>query len=225
MTIPGLHGVPLPLVLLLLAPDVQDAWLLGLDIFRNQGGVGYGVTSLTVHEAHYIVQDSSIRPLGGQKTYLIKLDGATEQAQNMLLKVLEEPPPAIRFILAASKLPLPTIVSRSQVHRLGMADRQANGPTPEEQKQRSVVASVLRAAQSHQPGLLSSTMRSWEPQHTRQLATWAVEAASGRWCQYDASFAPEVSKEQARKLLGYLQRYAGARTSAAVALVEVFAGS
>ena len=59
--------------------------------------------------------------MGRRRVYVIeKSDRLTEQAANSLLKVLEEPPPYVLFILLAvhPARVLPTILSRSQVVRM-----------------------------------------------------------------------------------------------------------
>lgn len=54
------------------------------------------------------------------KLVILGLDSAPAAAQNALLKLLEEPPPGIKFILTASQPPLPTIVSRAMTLRCGL---------------------------------------------------------------------------------------------------------
>lgn len=62
----------------------------------------------------------STQPRGPVKVVALNLDGAAAAAvQNALLKELEEPPEYARFLLVASKSPLPTISSRCVTWRLG----------------------------------------------------------------------------------------------------------
>ncbi|HLK59897.1 MAG TPA: hypothetical protein VKU00_25270 [Chthonomonadaceae bacterium] len=59
--------------------------------------------------------------IGRRRVYIIeRADTLTESAANSLLKVLEEPPPYVLFVLLAPQAArvLPTIVSRSQILRL-----------------------------------------------------------------------------------------------------------
>ena len=72
--------------------------------------------SIVVEDINEIVSDSIQRPMDGEyKVYILKnFDKATVQAQNKILKTLEEPPHNVVFILTCSNLGnvLPTISSR-----------------------------------------------------------------------------------------------------------------
>ncbi len=77
---------------------------------------------LIVSESTKIVQDSFVKPMINEsKIYLIyNIDKAESPAQNKILKILEEPPKNVYFLLTAkdtSKI-LPTIKSRTQLHVL-----------------------------------------------------------------------------------------------------------
>lgn len=80
----------------------------------------YWQSNLYADNARWVVADTNIAPVGKRKLYVLEMDTALESVQNILLKVLEEPPPTVAFILLCSKQPLPTIVSRSQVHMLSL---------------------------------------------------------------------------------------------------------
>jgi DNA polymerase III, delta subunit len=132
---------------------------------------------------------------GSERLIVILLDGATMQAQNVLLKVLEEPPPDVRFILIASRRPLSTVVSRSQVVPVGGAPpRQAASSAGEEE----LLGAVLRAASCGDWVTATRLFaRSWTAAHSRQLHAWANEAVSGRWRSFSAELAPAVSRDEA----------------------------
>ena len=62
-----------------------------------------------------------LRPLGSEKAVILNLmDGATIEAQNAMLKLLEEPPPSANLILVAEteETFLPTILSRCRVLKI-----------------------------------------------------------------------------------------------------------
>ncbi len=59
-------------------------------------------------------------PFGAQRVICLNLQGSSVQAQNALLKILEEPPPTTRFLLTAAHGVLPTVSSRCNWHRLGL---------------------------------------------------------------------------------------------------------
>lgn len=59
-----------------------------------------------------------LKPLGEEKAVILKLlDGATIEAQNAMLKLLEEPPPSANLILIAQseEIFLPTVLSRCKI--------------------------------------------------------------------------------------------------------------
>lgn len=78
------------------------------------------IWKLDAESARLVVHSANRVPPGSLKVIVIRLDGASEQAQNILLKALEEPPDPVRFILLAARPPLPTIFSRSQVYQSGL---------------------------------------------------------------------------------------------------------
>lgn len=77
------------------------------------------ITSLGISDIRKISQTILLKPFGGGDRLVIirKMDSATVEASNALLKFLEEPPPRNFIILIAGNINklLPTIVSRCQV--------------------------------------------------------------------------------------------------------------
>ncbi|MCL1945224.1 MAG: hypothetical protein FWF56_05435 [Firmicutes bacterium] len=76
---------------------------------------------LVVADIQTILDSILISPFGEYKLYLISnFDTANEQAQNKLLKSLEEPPRNVIFVLGASTVVsiLPTIMSRCRVYHV-----------------------------------------------------------------------------------------------------------
>ncbi len=111
------------------------------------GGKG-GSRSFHVEEVRQIRDSAAVMPNEAQaKVYI--LDGAdhmTEQAQNALLKVLEEPPSYVIFLLtcgAASSL-LPTVRSRAQIFRVQKEDN----PQTEESEAFLLAESMAKAVPS-----------------------------------------------------------------------------
>ncbi len=71
---------------------------------------------LKVDDSEKIVEESFVKPIeGAYKIFLINLDDATEEAQNKLLKILEEAPISNYYFLTTSseESVLPTIRSRA----------------------------------------------------------------------------------------------------------------
>lgn len=77
---------------------------------------------LLVSDSEQIVEESFIKPIfANKKIFIIKnIDNSMDSAQNKLLKILEEPPSGVFFILLCENLNLvlPTIRSRCQKHEL-----------------------------------------------------------------------------------------------------------
>jgi DNA polymerase-3 subunit delta' len=84
---------------------------------RKRKGLGLGVDVLR----HFVIDKAGLKPLRGwAKVFVIReADGMNVQAQNALLKTLEEPPGTTFLILLATALDelLPTTQSRCQVVR------------------------------------------------------------------------------------------------------------
>lgn len=160
-----------------------------------------------------------LMPLGERRVLLLKLDGTTWQVQNILLKVLEDPPRTTRFVLAAADQPLPTVVSRCRVLALG---RPLEQEARIDAQDKAAVATAIKAARSGQGALLSQAVRDWHPEHVRLLGAWAAEAASGNWRLFGPDFAPGVGPQQAMALIVELGRYQGSRIGPMVALDKVF---
>jgi hypothetical protein len=77
---------------------------------------GWELTAATARTAGSL---ATIAPFGPARAFLFDLDGASMDAQHALLKQLEEPPPAVHYLLVASRGPLPTIVSRCNLYSCG----------------------------------------------------------------------------------------------------------
>lgn len=71
-----------------------------------------------MEDAERILEESALKPVEGNKKLFVAGDfaEATTQAQNKLLKLLEEPPEGVYFLLGAtvSFSVLPTILSRTE---------------------------------------------------------------------------------------------------------------
>ena len=77
-----------------------------------------GVSGYLVSQIHELIEDVHLTPVRGRaKVYLLtRADLLRSAAANALLKTIEEPPPAVYFILIARSADacLPTVVSRCQ---------------------------------------------------------------------------------------------------------------
>lgn len=103
---------------LILDPDGKDRRENLVDITE----IHLKEKSIGVDEVRNIISESGIKPFEGDRKVIIINDGEkmTVQAQNALLKTVEEPPEGVYFIITALKRDdlLPTISSRCQVVNL-----------------------------------------------------------------------------------------------------------
>ncbi len=79
--------------------------------------------TISIEKIRELRHTSTLKPLEGQRVVIIaEADKMTVEAANSLLKILEEPPPAMHLILTTSRANalLPTIVSRCQEIRFGL---------------------------------------------------------------------------------------------------------
>jgi DNA polymerase III subunit delta' len=118
--------------------------------------------------------------IGARRVYILeRADTLTEAAANSLLKVLEEPPPYVLFILLAphSARMLPTILSRSQLIRLNSA------PVPELTAYLQATASVdperARTYAAYAEGRTGTALRLARNSAIQEEIDRAVELAAG----------------------------------------------
>jgi DNA polymerase III, delta subunit len=174
-------------------------------------------------------------PLGEVRGFILRLDGATAQATNILLKVLEEPEAGVRFLLVASGPVLPTVVSRcGAVYQFGLlTDDQVrkvlvrNGMDPAEaakqaplgggqvrpameppaQRSLGMVVSALRAVVSGDAAMLCTALGGWDGEAHELLTRVVAEAATGRWRVFTPDQVPGLTPALARKILGASGRF------------------
>lgn len=175
---------------------------------------------LSADLARKLIGEVWMTPLsGGVRVAALRMEGASAQIQNMLLKLLEEPPDSTRFVLTSDRGLLPTVMSRCQTLVLGNG-----GPEQHEAAAQDLdaVGAVIRLACASQTPQLSRALRDWPPDRFRLLSVWAAEAASQRWLVFTPALAPGVRPETAMALVAQLGRRPLTRLSVLVALDEVF---
>ena len=169
------------------------------------------ISVLTAAQARTACRFAGIAPFGSLKVIAACTDDASAQAQNILLKVLEEPPDTVRFILVATARPLPTIMSRCQVISVPGED---SAPVAG-QKVNAQVAAALNAAIAGDLRGLDAALAGWgDAQHAALQIELTGKALS----------APDARERlDARRTLGALGRFSGAhpRLAAHAALVSV----
>jgi len=115
----------LPVVSLLIGPDGVGKMMLALEAADFHGYPKYDTYCHRgpLHRSDAETMLAFARTAGSTvkgKLVIACLDGASATAQNALLKMLEEPPGRVKFILTASEPPLLTIFSRAFVLRCGL---------------------------------------------------------------------------------------------------------
>jgi replication-associated recombination protein RarA len=193
------------------------------------------IEKLSANDAKQVAdQLAYIPPFGDLKVFIIRTDGATPIAQNILLKTLEEPTPGVRFFLVASEPVLPTVASRCRLFQFGLlSDAEVErvlsltgmnaesaafhaplgagrvraareGVSPHARGQ---VVSALRALAARDASMLPAALREWDDAAHSLLKQWAAEAASGRWRVFTEETVPGLGPAAARRLLGRLGSY------------------
>ncbi|MEG1751676.1 MAG: hypothetical protein RR140_00610 [Clostridia bacterium] len=80
------------------------------------------IKNFVVSDSEYVIENSILSPMeANEKVFLLNnMQNSTQQAQNKLLKILEEPPVNVHFILTATSLDniLPSVLSRIQIFNL-----------------------------------------------------------------------------------------------------------
>lgn len=232
----------LPPVTLLVGEPASD--LLGLArLLVTAHGVHPGEVlqvagvPLDAAAARAVAAYAGVQPLGRLKAVIAVLDGSSEQAQNILLKTLEEPPDSVRFLLIATRPPLDTVVSRARVFRV----RPRPAPAPEvPDEARARAGAAVRAALAQDPQLFALSFRAWDEKcpcpdmaagHARgrhyldALRSWAVSQGSRRPGLFPGGpLEPEVPAAMARRVLRLLAECPKGRPANAAfhALYQVF---
>lgn len=163
------------------------------------------LAGLNAEAARRLQSFMSVRPMGKTKAALLDLDGASPEAVNALLKLLEEPPPFAYFAMYASADPLLTILSRAHVERRGLLTKDqvyeqltATGMSPDAARAeaerssgtlggtdvpegvRPGVLAMLKAIADEDDDLASNASQTWTQDHTDLLRAWTREVLTGR---------------------------------------------
>jgi DNA polymerase III, delta subunit len=166
--------------------------------------------SFNVEGARTVRQFFQRRSLSGRKIIIVRLDGASQEALNSLLKVAEQPPAFAHLLFIASGLPLLTIQSRAQYRaylpylteaevaevlmeqgfdaaRARAMAKHAGGQVASAlasidlEVTKAPVLSVLKAIADQNEVLLQKAIEKFEASHLALFRTWAVEARTGCW--------------------------------------------
>lgn len=225
----------LPPAVLLLGPPEADLMALSRKILINRGlhlADLRWAQKVTADIAREVVAMAAVHPTGDFLGFVLHLDGASEQAQNILLKILEEPPETARFILLCAKPPLPALASRCHAYRVH--DPLSGEPVADDNA-KAAAAAAVRAALTRDPAVLAEVLRPWGERcgcrsgkphdkgehYLTALSFWAVSQYRPGTPYADVagglSPGPVASSRAARIVLKVLGDYPRARSQNAAA--------
>jgi hypothetical protein len=90
---------------------------LGIPVQGNPDVLELNLDTLTIHDARFLIEQASHTPLGEAKFFIVSFSFAGDEAQNALLKLLEEPTPRTHFFILVPSLGtlLETVRSRLSI--------------------------------------------------------------------------------------------------------------
>ena len=177
----------------------------------------------------------SVGSVSGRKVVGIDLDAASESSQHALLKMLEEPPRGVRFVLTSSGSLLPTVRSRSEVvvcpplsfeqvvqvlvkhHKWTvLAARPAAALSGgrvsvalawgDVSATRMQVLGAVKALGTGDREVWVRAVKDWSPGCNELFKVWAQERITGRWTVFSPKDEYGVPASTAREVLVRLSR-------------------
>lgn len=165
--------------------------------------------ALTIEDVRELTRWSRRAGIGTFKLAVACLDSASLPALHALLKILEEPPSSVRFLLTAAEVPIPTITSRCRVYPMGRLTEteltevlcRQGLPYPRaaaaasrgdgrvavalahqhSDTTRAVVLDLVRAVAEADPELLLKATRTADEDTRELLEMWICEAVTRRF--------------------------------------------
>lgn len=167
---------------------------------------------LLVDDARHVKDDVLIRPYSSEwKIYIIpEADRMNTQAQNALLKTLEEPPGYIVMLLLAESLEgfLPTVLSRCVTLRLV--------PVPEE----LIAEHLVKAGTEQERAQLCARLSHGNP---GRAAAYAADDAIWQFRMEAVSFLTRLWQRDAREILAFTGKLSDTEADLALDLCEDWA--
>ena len=159
--------------------------------------------SFHVEEIRQIRSDAYVRPNDGDyKVYILRnIHNMTEQAQNALLKIIEEPPKQVIFILTCNNRArvLPTILSRAALVQLSVCTKEECSKALEHLCGKSVTEERRQQAAELSEGNIGKALKMLQDENTLKLVCDARRIAE------------MVCVGQEFDLLAALQEYTGVK--------------
>lgn len=188
----------------------------------------------------------------GLRAAIVFMDGASQAAQNALLKTLEELPSGRRVILVGTELPIGTIVSRGEIFSFSLLriaevekillDRRFNETNAqrlaalsggmvrialrhaESHEIKVQVLAVVQAIQGRDAKTLDGFATRWSEEHSILLAKLCTEVLTGRWAVFEQAEAEGLRRTLAMKILTALNNSIRPRLTVHSTLMDVLRG-
>jgi hypothetical protein len=245
----------LPPVVLLLGPPSVGKWTMchRLAEIHNVGMVDRFLCpdGFTAAVARSVLSFVGKAPFGQFKLVQARLDGSTNQALNVLLKTLEEPPVTAKFLLTSAARPLATIASRAQIYRLGLlTDKEVydillgHGYSPvaaarasvlgrgqvkvamsmdSAESSRAAVLQVIRALAAGDRDMFERALKGWDTTTVELLHVWLLERITGRWAHFSEADSFGITTRRALAMFAALNQLPAAQARLGVrAALEPF---
>lgn len=179
---------------------------------------------LTIDTVRLVTAYAARAPQGAFKLIQARIDAASREALNALLKTLEEPPPRVRFLLTSSSRTLPTIASRCTVFEMGMLRtteleqiyRTQGYPGQKAQRaalyargqvsrgyevdgvdpHRNQIRHVVKAITTGDRAMFDTVFKTWDVRSTQSLAMFFTECLTQRWNTYTEADACGLHRDR-----------------------------
>lgn len=245
-------GAKAPRALLFVGPPSVGKWTLAEHVARKWGVPSLSIlriSQLTTASARELSSLTNVAASSG-RVALVRLDGASPAALNVLLKALEEDSDTT-FVLISSEDPASTIRSRCTVYRFGyltvdqvaeVLRRRNVSPGAalrvaqfsggrvskaleelrgEAEVNRVLVRSAVRAVKERDAKTLDVVATNWTDDHTQLLRNFCHEAITRRWSTFKETDVEGIGRKLPLKILSALGMDARPRLVVRAGLMEV----
>lgn len=157
--------------------------------------------SIKIEQVRAVQRELLFSPVRGKRKVIrfILADDLTEQAQNALLKSLEEPPAFACFLLLSRHLHaiLPTVRSRCVLIRFGRVPAKEIAAALERRGYAAEAARTLAALACGRPGAVAEVEAALTTERRKQAASWAQQLLHSPTAVWFVGEALEKEREQA----------------------------
>lgn len=191
------------------------------------------IRNLNIEDARTITEAAQYYPVSGTRLILVRLDGASQESMNVLLKTMEDASEVNHFILVGSVMPLETVASRCAVFhfsllsedevcqilvsrkfsqaealRLSKASGGRVGPAlmvADGVDPKEDVLLAMKAITERDRKALDGLATHWTDNHTVSMGILCREAITGRWGVFKESEVSGLGKRLSMQILAALK--------------------